>query len=154
MIPAAFLGSATSGDIYATDTGTSDAGEPIGIRIQSNPFAPAGATMDCTFERVYLTLTWSMDAVLLITPILDGVPLDRDSWTLALARPATGRRKYQVFERVMRRTKQSTIPYKYALRGTWFALRIETVGQLGEGDLILDQVALEFEPLQPTMRQP
>ena len=152
MIPAAFLGSANGGEIYAVDQGPTDAGVDIPVRMRTNPFAPAGASFDCTFERIYLTLTWSMDCVLLITPILDGTLLDEESWTVTLRRPASTKRQSRVFEKMLRRTKRSTIPYMYALRGTWFALLIETMGPLGEGDLIVDQAVLEFEPLEPTAR--
>ena len=148
MIPAAFLGSASSGDIYAADVGHTDAGAEIPLRIRTNPLAPAGASQECTFERLWLTLTWSADAVLMVTPVLDGEVLHFSSWEIRLVRPPNGRRQSKVFEQVMRRLHTGPLPYKYALRGTWFGLQIETAGSVGPGDLIIDQAVLDFMPLE------
>ena len=84
--------------------------------------APAGASQECTFERLWLTLTWSADAVLMVTPVLDGEVLHFSSWEIRLVRPPNGRRQSKVFEQVMRRLHTGPLPYKYALRGTWFGL--------------------------------
>ena len=124
------------------------------MRIRTNPLAPGGgASMDCIFDRLYLTLTWSMDVILRMTPILDGVALGRiglDHHPDPSRHP--GERRSEVFEQVMRRTSTGAVPYKYALRGRWFALQVEVDGLMTPGDLIVDQAVLEYDPVRPTQR--
>jgi hypothetical protein len=152
MIPRAFIGSASGGGIYALNQGHKDGGADVNLRAVSNPIAPAGVDWDHSFNRVWITVTWSMSVTLLVTPIVDNVELADAAFSIVLAAGPTDQRRSQVFERPL------YIPFKRAgltkyrriLRGTWFALRVESDGGLGSGDVILDSVELDFDPLAPT----
>ena len=154
MIPHAFLGSGEDGSIWALGRGHDDAGIPIPVRVQSNPLAPAGPSADCGFGRLYITLTWSMDAHLVVTPIVDGRPLADAAYNIRLSRPADGRRASAVYERILRltATMRGRPAFTYEPRGTWLAVLIEA-DSLGVGDLIIDDAVLEYDVLSPTKRR-
>ena len=149
-IPSAFVGSAENGAIFVLNTGNSDAGENIPVRVQSNPLAPAGPSADCTFDRLFLTFTWSIGVVLKVTPIVDGEALEDASYQITLDRPDTRQRRSRVFERILRRVayRGNIESFKYVPRGTWFAVRIETVGprRLSLTDLAIVGTPGEADP--------
>jgi hypothetical protein len=143
VIPRAFLGERDGPGIYELDRGHSDDGAAIEVRAESRPLGPAGPDGDCSFDRLYLMVTWSMAATLRVTPLLDEEPLP---W-FDLELTGGAARKTAIFERELAMEKDG---YMAALRGTWFAVRIETVGSLGAGDLILDGAQLDFTILEPS----
>lgn len=151
--PRAFIGSATDGRIMLLGEGHQDAGQDIDTRLTTNPFAPAGAAMDCSFDRVYVTVTHSARVRLRCTPIVDDEYQTGAAFDIELAQPTS--RRSQVVERQLyqRSTRHSVFPYMEGLRGRWFQLEIDSADGLFPGDLIFDQIALEFDPLSPTQRE-
>lgn len=129
-LPSAFAGSASDGSVWLLNSGNDDAGLDIPVRVQSNPVAPAGANADCTFDRLFVTLTWSIGVTLRVTPIVDGDKLEDAQFDIVLDRPYGIRRQSQVFEKILRLTAiiNGEPAFKYVPRGTWFAVLIETVG--------------------------
>ena len=149
-IPRALIGSATDGRIMLLSEGHEDIGAPVDIRATTNPLAPAGAAMDCSFDRVYVTTTRTARVHLRCTPIVDGEHVTTGAFDIEL--PQAVRRQSHTHEQVL--TKQSEHgDYKEGLRGRWFQLEIDSVGGVFAGDLILDEVAVEWEPLSPTRRE-
>jgi len=162
-IPTLFLGRAdTSADVWKFGIGSSDGagpgGSPAGDNItflsKSVRVAPGGAGGEAIFTQFWIALTYDMDAVTLrFTPIVDGVVYDGTGGnpdlrqTLALT-ATPGTRKTERYEFAL------WLPYddgvdtdalRTDLRGTWFQLQIDTVGSLGDGDLIIDQPEIEYE---------
>lgn len=152
MIPRAYVGSASDGKIFLLDEGHQDDGQAVDILAQSNPLAPGGADGDCTFDRVFITLTWSMNATLRFTPLVDEVEKTDSTFDIVLTSTPTEARKSKVFERTLREPfkRAGVEKYKKALRGTWFSMKIETIGGIGAGDLILDEILLEHEIVNAT----
>lgn len=152
MRPRAFIGSAEDGAIYAMDEGSADGASAYNARGQTNPIAPSGADMDSSFDRVYVTLTWSMDATVRCTPIVDGTLVTAAQFDITLTGSPLGERQSRVFERALFKPfmQDGVEQYREGLRGTWFALRLETVGGVADGELIFDEVTLEYTPGSPT----
>jgi len=162
-IPRTLLGSYTNGDIWLVGSGHQDVGEDIYIRATSNPFAPAGASMDCSFDRLFVTITYSAEVQLVCTPIVDEVYMTAAAFEIHLPRPPN-RRSY-VFEQPLLQKAESG-GYMEGLQGRWFQLQIEsamldedengnvTVMRRGlhPGDLILDEITLKWEEQSPTVR--
>ena len=148
--PRLLLGSARNGRILLVGETHQDAGQPVDIRATTNPLAPAGANRDCSFDRVYVTITRSAQVHLRCTPIIDFEHITGGMFDIELPRPPL--RRSTVTERVLRRLSPFG-PYLEGLRGRWFQLEIESVGGIFEGELILDQVDLEWEALSPTVRE-
>lgn len=146
--PRAFVGSATDGRLFELHSGHSDLGQPYKMLMRTNPLAPAGADMDCAFDRIYITLGWNTTATVKVTVIVDGmvVASSLQSATFQVTRPVSGQVKRQVFRHVLR---QQVRRYTQGLRGTWFSVQLEAdVGMAG--DLFVEQIDLDFQPLGPT----
>lgn len=152
MQPIAYVGSAEGGGIYALDEGYSDHLQDIHAVAQASPLAPGGSDADCGFDRLFIVLTWSMPATVRCTPIVDKVDIAAAVFDIELPAVAAGTRRSHVFERMLRMPflVDGVESYRHAPRGTWFALRMETVGGLADGDLIFDEVVLEYDVLSPT----
>ena len=142
MIPHAYLGAANSGDIYLCSEGANDYGNVIKARVRTNPIAPGGASADCSFARVFLTITWSMDAELTIVPVLDDEIIEDAQFTISCTKPLDARRQSCVFKyncrRIARDARDKEV-FRYALRGTWLAFQIDVLAN-EFGELAFDQV--------------
>ena len=165
-IPNLFFGRAdTLAEVFewsdgATDGSNGGAGDAIVLLAKSVRWAPAGVGGEAIFTRMWIALTYDMSAVTLrFMPILDGVPQDGAGstpdlrQTLALT-GAPGTRVTERYEFTL------AVPYDdgvdtdavmYALRGCWFQLQIDTTGNLGSGDLIIEQPALEYEVVRESL---
>ncbi len=143
-----------------TDGANGGAGDILYPLAKTVRLAPAGVGGEAIFTRLWLALTYDMDAVTLrFTPVLDGVEMDgtggapdlRQTLTLA-GTPGT---------RVTERWEFTLyIPYddgvdadavRLALRGCWFQLLIDTTTTLGTGDLIIEQPEIEFEVVRESV---
>lgn len=145
MIPRTYLGQDGGAGIYELDRGHQDAGAAYEILAESRPLAAAGPDADCLIDRLYVALTFNMCVTLRVTPIVDEV--DQESFDITCAVAPGERRRSRVFERELTVERNG---YRTGLRGTWFSVRIESIGGLGAGDLILDAVSAHFHVEQPT----
>lgn len=129
---------ASSGHEYQADDSS-----PVQMRGETDAVAPAGVGGECTFDKVTLTFTHSMAVTLRITPILDGEPLTSEARNVTL--PAWPARKSTAIEFVLSRgfMENGVEVLRYALRGCWFAVRIDS-GPLGAGDLLIEPGTLEY----------
>ncbi len=118
---------------------------------KSNPVAPAGASGECIFKNVYITITHTMLSTVRLTPIVDFVPLDgtggQPDERLNISLPALGARLTERFEMGLSLPFPLTGAERFrnALRGAWFQLQAEAITALAAGDLIFDQIELEYD---------
>jgi hypothetical protein len=153
-IPTLFFGGRdTFASVLQTNAGFQDNGVNYIPSLLTNPVAPGGASGECIFRNAYFTLTHSMDAEVRVTPIVDFVPLngvggqpdERIVITLADL-TATGREtdRYEM-GLSLPFPLTGTERFRNALRGAWFQLLFEAINGLAAGDLIFEQVELEYE---------
>jgi hypothetical protein len=148
MIPRAFAGSATGGQIYMLDEGMDDAGVPIPLRAQTNAMAPGGITANHSFDWLRVTFTNTMEAVVLVTPVVDEARVDNAAFSVEL--PSYATRTSTVWEGLIRATVTAPggVPRTYAPQGTWLSVLFEVL-TLSGGDLIIDSVEVDCDILTP-----
>ena len=124
----------------------------------SNPVAPAGASGECIFKNVYITMTHDMASTIRLTSIVDFVPLDgtggQPDERLTITLPdLTPNRLTERFEMGLRLPfpLTGTERFRNALRGAWFQLAAEAIGGLAAGDLIFDQIELDYEIVRESL---
>lgn len=159
-IPTLFFGGIdTAAKVLQTNFGFTDDGVAYVPSLLTNAVAPAGASGECIFRNLYITITHSMETDLRITPVVDFVPLDGtggqpdERLVIPLADlTATGREtdRYEMglslpFPLV------GTERFRNALRGAWFQVLLEAINGLADGDLIFEQVELEFEVVRESL---
>lgn len=167
--PRTYLGMADSAEIWRTNEGykdgaSSDGGDPpvytggtdYAARATGLKLAPAGADKESIFAALWLVVTHTMAVNVRLTPIVDGVEWDGSGDT------SDERITLTLAAKTKRTTEKFLIPLSVPLliaaieqgrnaqRGTWFQVRVQTVGSLAEGDLIFEANILEFEPSEAT----
>ena len=158
-IPTLFYGGRdTEASVLQADVGFEDNLVPYVPSALSNAVAPAGASGECIFKNVYITLTHDMAVDIRLTPIVDFVPLDGTSGQpderLIFTLPdLTPDRLTERFEMGLSKPFPLTGPTRFrnALRGAWFQLLAEAINGLAVGDLIFDQVELEYEIVRESL---
>lgn len=159
-IPTLFFGGRdTVANVLQTNTGFVDNAVAYVPQLRTNPVAPAGTSGECIFVTAYVTLTHSMATDIRITPIVDFVPLDgtggQPDERLIFSLPdltATGRLTER-FEMGLSLPfpLTGTERFRNALRGAWFQLLFEAINGLAAGDLIFEQVELEYEVVRESV---
>ena len=124
------------------------AGADIIVLSVSDPVAPAGASGECMFKNVYLTVTNTMAITLTLTPVIDFVLQTTEAVDVVLSAEAA--RTTRRFEIGMSLPYNSDA-FRSAMRGAWFQLQIQS-DELAAGDLILEQIELEFEVVRETLQ--
>lgn len=142
-------GLAAGGRIVRSDSAAStDGGQPIAARIEGVPLALAGPSGEFVVPLLHLTVSWTMAVSLLITPIVDGVEYPDVVPPIALAaKPALHTETLEIPLTYQAQRADLSVWGKFALRGTWFALRIET-DALAAGELIFEAPTIEYEVVQ------
>lgn len=157
-IPTLFYGGRdTEASVIETNQGFQDNSADYIPLAKSNAIAPAGASGECEFRNVYITITHSMAVDIRLTPIIDFVPQDGTGGTsderLTFSLPALGARLTERFE--MGLSIPFPIPgptrFRNAPRGAWFQLLAEAEAPLAAGDLIFEQVELQFEVVRESL---
>lgn len=157
-IPTLFYGGRdTEASVLEANQGFQDNGADYIPLAKSNAVAPAGASGECEFRNVYITITHTMEVDILLTPIVDFVPLDgtggQPDERLTFSLPALGTRLTERFEMGLSKPFPLTGPARFrnALRGAWFQLQAEAVAPLAAGDLIFEQVELQYEVVRESL---
>jgi hypothetical protein len=135
-----------------------DGGVAYQFRALSNWNAPQGAGGECIFPMLYLTVTWTKEGTLQITPLVDNKGTSR-----AVVAGSTMEVRVQELELPAiageRRTETFEIPLvedwmiggnpfsTKSVRGTRLRVLIEST-DLESGDLIIDGVEVEYEPVR------
>jgi hypothetical protein len=158
-IPTLFFGGAVSANVLQTNDGFEDNGVDIIPLARNNQVAPVGASGECIFTNVYVTITHSMLVDIQFTPIVDFVPLDGtggqpdERITISLPDLTGTGRLTERFEIGLSIPFPLTGPERFrnAMRGAWFQLQADTVTPLAAGDLIFEQVELEYEVVRESV---
>jgi len=152
MDPILVLGRRSGNALLQVDEGYTDDGEDIEVLAESVPVAPAGVMRDALFDSLYFTVTWTMGVTLRITPILDGEEITDEASDLELTERFESdgdempRRSRTYVKRLNRDLFDGeTRIGRVGMRGTWFGVKIESVGGIGRGALLVDAVSLEFD---------
>ncbi len=141
-VPQAFLGG--PGGIYRVATGHDDSTDRVGFRVQTRAVAPAGAALDSIFDRIFLSITSSVAATITVTPVVDGQDMATAAFTFSLRKnTASTDPRSRVIENVLRTARSGLC---LALRGTWISFKIEADSVEGPGLLVLDRIAVEWDP--------
>lgn len=134
---------------------TADGGVAFGLRAESNILCPAGLGGECIFAWAYVTVTANAGATLRVTPVIDGstaMPVVPNG-SLVLVTPTfvvpqlTGERVTTTFPVPMtvRLLNGSGVEQsRWYCRGAQAQVRVESVGAIGAGDVILDGVEFEY----------
>lgn len=157
-IPTLFYGGRdTEASVLEANVGFQDNGADYVPLAKSNPVAPAGASGECIFTNVYVTITHDMGVDIRLTPIVDFVPLDgtngQPDERLVFTLPPLAARLTERFEMGL------SLPFpltgteriRNALRGAFFQLQAEALAPLAAGDLIFDQTELEYEVVRESV---
>jgi len=157
-IPTLFYGGRdTEASVLEANVGFQDNGADYIPLAKSNAVAPAGASGECEFRNVYITITHTMEVDIRLTPIIDFVPLDgtggQPDERLVFSLPALGARLTERFEMGLSIPFPLVGPERFrnAPRGAWFQLQSEALAPLAAGDLIFEQVELQFEVLRESL---
>lgn len=139
------VGRAEGGLAVWDGSGASDAGAPVLGRAQTAPVAPAGIGGECIFTNLYPTFRRSNrnPVTVTLTPIVDNVERSPLSITL----PGVDRRVTETYEIGLHvpLAHGGTEFAAQALRGCWWALRVDVSTGVPIGHFQLEGVELEVE---------
>lgn len=142
--------------VWKLSSGADDDGVAFNVSGRSNWIQPALGGGMCAFYDAFVSITWTMAAVLRFKPVVDQ-NADSITWLegtldivetdITLAAPGDGQRVSQTFRiplkrKVMVDDEELT---RNDLVGTRMQLTFESVDGLGVGDLILDGCEVEYE---------
>lgn len=152
---------------FATAAVTSDGGEPYEVSYETNPWQPSAQGGENVFIWAFVTVSWSMAATIQITPFVEGetsVLNLPDGSTLALVpstfvvaqQPGNLNRVSQMFPipLVRRQMRGATEIARWYLRGERLQLLIESTGQLGIGELMVEGIEVEYEAVRKAQYAP
>ena len=152
----------TEAPIWRFNEGADDAGQPFDM-VAESVWTPANAgQLDFVFYAVYVTITWTMSAVLEVSAQIDADPTTEAvaGWDFAPLGPQLtlvggATRQTQTFEFPMMTTmsRGGSEVSRNAMRGRRARIRIATVGGVGAGVLSIDGVGLDLEPLGESLAQ-
>lgn len=146
---------AAAPDLYNVGSGyNDDTSSEYDLFAKSVPVAPAGTGGECMFTVLYLTTVhYTADVSVHVTPVVDGVALDRKRIDLTGVANSKGERKTHEVGLYLAYTVASVEQLRYAPRGTWFQAIVET--RYGAGDpagslarVVVESVELEYEVLR------
>lgn len=142
-----FYGQDGGNGLFKSDDGHQDDGQSYSLVAKSEPLAPAGSDGECTFPAAYLTVIHTMAITLRLTPYVDGVAKTAKDIVLTTKSDRT----LEMFEVGFAElhSPSGTERGRFHLRGTWFSLKVESLG-LATGDLLLEQAVLEYEVVRET----
>ncbi len=146
-VPALFAGQASEPILMRIGSGYTDDGEPYEMYGLSDPVAPAGEGGEVMFTLLYVTTRrYDSDVSFWFTPIIDGVA--QSTQRLDLAASASDQGEFETHEIGLSILHSGVVPFRYAPRGTWFQLLVETRYDSDGGTAaaqIIESVELEFE---------
>lgn len=145
----------------ASSNATTDGGEPFRFQYFTNPWQPSAQGGENVFAWAIVTISWSLAATIRVQPIVDGLTDDvvlengdlveviRPVFNLAQQNAAL-QRVSQVFmvPLVRRITRAGVEVSRFYLRGERIQFLVESTGALGTGELLLEGIELEFEPVR------
>ncbi len=146
---------------FQTSQVTSDGGEPFGFTWSSGPWQPSAQGGENVFAWAWMTFSWSMGAAIRVTPIVDDETGDLDlpdGSVLQTVRstfqlPQQGASLQRISQEfpvplVRRVSKNGIEKARYYMRGQRLELLVESTGQLGAGELMLDGIQVDVQPVR------
>lgn len=143
---------------FKTDNVTADGGVPFGFKYRTLPWQPADQTEESVFYWANISISWSMSAVIRLTPFVDDIsePIVLDDGSTLSNVPVvftldqqggTMQRRVAVFPvPLLRRQVAAGVELnRWALRGQRLQFLIESTGALGVGELLLEGDAIKYE---------
>lgn len=147
-IEALFLGQSGGLDLWRMDDGADDDGVAINPVGRTAELAPGGEGGEALFAALYVTLTHTMAATVRVTPIVDGTELADEAVDIALLTQAGRTTVVHEIGLSVPLEIAAVVRGRVGMIGTRIAFRLEVVGGLDTGELILDQLELEAEVLR------
>lgn len=146
---------------YQTVDVPNDGGEAFSLLFQSNPWQPDAQGGECVFRWLYLSVAWSLEATIRVTPTVDGKEITEtlpDSGIIRTVRPVfvlaqqdgTLQRKNQVLAVpiVQELTRGGVAISRWNLRGERLQILVESTGDLGVGELMITGCQVEYNPVR------
>lgn len=148
-------------EYFQSDTVTADGGEPFEFSHTSNPWQPDSQGGECVFRWAFVMLSWSMAATVQVSFIVDGQSDDitlpngdvLSMVTSTFVLPQQDgqlERVVQIFPiPLIRRVLRNGVEVsRFYLRGEQLQIEIASTGALGVGELMLDGVQVDVEPVR------
>jgi hypothetical protein len=152
---------------FQTANVTSDGAETFAFFYETNPWQPSQQGGENVFAWAYVTLSWSLSAQVVLTPIVDGqsaaVVLADGSSLVNISssfqlgqQGGTLQRISEVFPvpLVRRQMRSGAEVARWYLRGERLQIAIETTGPLGVGELMLEGIEVEYTPVRKAIYAP
>lgn len=149
---------------YATAAVTTDGDEAFAFLFETNDWQPDAQGGESLFSWAYITLSWSMAATVRITPVIDGSSASVTLPDGAIMQTITPifqleqqsgsyQRVSQVFAVPLARAmvRDGVEVTRVYQRGQRLRLTIESTGPLGVGELMLEGIEVEVEPVRKSI---
>ena len=147
---------------FQTSSVTSDGGEPFAFRWSSGPWQPSAQGGENVFAWAWMTFSWSMAGTIRVTPIVDDESGDvnfpdgsrlqtvRSTFQLAQQGASLERISNEFPVPLVRRVigPDGVEKFRSYMRGQRLELLVESTGQLGAGELMLDGVQVDVQPVR------
>lgn len=153
ITPLLFFGRTSTPALLKVGEGYTDDGEAYEMYARSRSVAPAGEDGECMFTLLYLTtLHYDTDVSVWITPVVDGAPLPTQRLDLDGVLDSIGERQTHEVGLSLPYTVGGVERLRYAPRGTWFEVIVET--KYGDAEAgaapeaakqIVESVVVEYE---------
>jgi hypothetical protein len=148
-IPALFAGEWSEPVLLRIGSGYDDDGEPYELYGQSDPVAPAGEGGEAMFTLLYVTTRrYDSPVSFWFTPFVDGEALETQRLDLPASTTDQGESETHEIGLTIPYTELGVEQLRYAARGTWFQLLVETrYGSEGgtPAEQIIESCTVEFE---------
>lgn len=146
---------------YKTSEVTNDGSEPFGFVFQTNPWQPEAQGGECLFSWAFIAVAWSMSGTIRVTPTVDGKAITQtldDGTVVSTIRPTFDldqqegslQRVNRIFPvpLAVQYVKDGAVFTRTALRGERLQLLVESVSDLGVGELMINGIQVEYEPVR------
>ena len=146
---------------FESSNATSDGGEAFAFQFTTNPWQPQAQGGECVFAWAYLAFSYSLGVTVQVTPVVDGdsstLTMDDGSTLAPITSSFTFAQQTGNLQRLQTvvavplvrvHTRNGDEVNRFYLRGERLQLVIQSTGPLGVGELTLDGIEVEFEPVR------
>jgi hypothetical protein len=152
QLPILVLGRSDQPVLLKQGDGYFDDDQAFDLIGRSAPFMPAGLGGECAFYSIYVTTThYAPTTTLRITPRVDGAFLPPTDVILSSAPPDDGEQRVAEIGLSLPYVVGGVERLRYAPRGCWMDVTIETLRTSGIGvaaRIVVDGIEVEFEQVQ------
>lgn len=146
---------------------TTDGGEPFDFVHTTQPWQPDAQGGENVFRWAYVTLSWSMSAIIRLSPLVDGTADDITApngdvlevvrTTFALEQQGGSMQRLTAMfpvPLVRRMLRAGQEVSRYYVRGQRLQLVVESTGPLGVGELLLEGLQVDVQPVRKAIYLP